>query len=370
MKTKLTWLLYVPATIFAVAVKVLQCINFQFPIDDYLVSYVAIAPAILVFLVNFIIVVIDRKISPVYLMKSNVPATIFSLLIATFIASKSILDLINILVNSYNNDYLLLLISVIGIVAAFSLVLIALAHSQGHNYKPKISACLLTLPLWACLMLIYNFMESRTHSIFEIDPSVIFIYIFAMMYFLNLSMLIATVDGKKPTKNCFLYGMPLSILCLCYGVDTAFSIYNNSLDYSENVIGFAFVSLAVYITIFNIELTKNAKSVDQQEVLFDIEDEEKFEATFMGNSADDFLIADSEDADVIDNMAGDYSDYITEVTPKTNDYADKLDANYDDEVLLAEENKYATDEAIYVSKYFAEEFESNIISDDNSDLEK
>lgn len=367
MVTKISWFIYIPAVLIAIVAGVLHGLGIQLPFLGVSYPYLVILVALVVFVISFILAVCDRKISSVYIIKRNIPVAIFSVLTATFVASKSVLTLVQMFANYHDNDYLKYFIAIFGIFTSVSLVLVALAHFQGNNYKPQVAITCLSMPLWTCLLLVSDFMGGRKLSIHEIDPTNIFLFAFIMMYFLNLSMLLATVEGKKPTKNCFIYGWPSSVLSAYYGVNTIFNLINYSFDYSNQVLGFAFIALAVYIVLFNIELTFNVKSIQEQTVLFDIENDELDDVVPLGTVSDDFIIPGNDVVDYENQTAVDYNDFITTVTK--SDEEDIVEVVERDDIVTSVTN-YSDNEAIYVSKYFAEEFENNLIEDGENSSEQ
>ena len=212
-------------------------------------------------------------------------------------------------------------------------------------------------------MLIYDFKQSRILSVYEIDPLTIFVFLFAMMYFLNMSMVVSVVEGKNPVKNCFLYGFPLALICLSRGTSTIMSIITNGFDYSNNVLDLGLIALAVYIILFNIEITRNAKSVLEQEVVFDDEENSVEIPSELDYMNDNFVVAGKEEQDYQNLATADYSDFITTVVANPDD--EKVAT--DEPVLVSPKSRYSDDGAIYVSKYFAEEFESNVINPDTEE---
>ena len=139
MKSKLCWISFIPLTTAAVLIKVLQMFNICFSADDTTASYLSIGAILLMFAINIIFIAIDKKTSPAYILRKNIPAAIFAILAAAMFTSKSALNLI---LSIQNNTYsfFTLMVSVFGFLTAVCLVIIALSHLQGRNFLPTMGA--------------------------------------------------------------------------------------------------------------------------------------------------------------------------------------------------------------------------------------
>lgn len=113
MKSKLCWISFIPLTIAAVLIKVLQMFNICFSADDTTASYLSIGAILLMFVINIIFIAVDKKTSPAYILRKNIPAAIFAILAAAMFTSKSALNLI---LSIQNNTYSIftLMVSVFG----------------------------------------------------------------------------------------------------------------------------------------------------------------------------------------------------------------------------------------------------------------
>jgi hypothetical protein len=196
-----------------------------------------------------------------------------------------------------HSDYnlLKLMIAGFGLFASVAMVSISLAHVQGRNYMPKVGIFFIFIPIWLCLSITSAFLESRTHSIAEIDPVINMVQIFAMIFLLNLPMVIAVIEGKNAVKSCFVYGFPVAILGILEGINTVQSVIITGFDYSENVFGMAFFFMGIYALLLNIELTKRCKTVDEQELIFDMDDSEGYDG-YYGETAEEFAVSERDDS--------------------------------------------------------------------------
>lgn len=363
--SKLTWITAVPVCVFTILVKVLQPLGVHFPFDDYIVSYSVIAVILAMFVVNIIFIATDKKTSPVYILNRNIPASLFALLSSVFVTAYSVLAIIQILQAGAIN-FVAIVTAGFGVLSAIGFVIVALAHFQGRNYMPRMGAFLLVLPCWSCLMLISEFLNNRQKSALTIDPIKLFTFLFAMIFLYMVSMVIATIDGKNPVKACFLYGLPMAVCGVGYGLSVITSVFVNGLDFSENSLGFAFFAIALYGLSVIWELTAKLKTTDEQIAVFDAGDIDENNRMY-GAEGDDLLIPEEN--------SGDYDYDYGSATVEAEDFVTKLDYNYleekdkpinapsdeEDFIVATENDTDENDDAIYISKDKAESFESGIL---------
>lgn len=363
--SKLTWITALPVCVFTILVKVLQSLGVQLPFDDYIVSYGVIAVILAMFVINIIFIATDRKTSPVHILNRNIPAALFALLSSVFVTAYSVLAIIQILQAGAIN-FVAIVTAGFGVLSAIGFVIVALAHFQGRNYMPRMGAYLLVLPCWSCLMLISEFLNNRQKSALTIDPIKLFTFLFAMIFLYMVSMVIATIDGKNPVKACFLYGLPMAVCGIGYGVSVITGVFVNGLDFSENSLGFAFFAISLYALSVIAELTAKLKTTDEQIAVFDAGDIDENNRMY-GAEGDDLLIPEEN--------SGDYDYDYGSATVEAEDFVTELDYNYleekdkpinapsdeEDYIVATESDTDENDDAIYISKDKAESFESGIL---------
>lgn len=368
MKSKKCWIPFIPLTLVSVVVIVLQKFGILFSSDNTIPSYLAVAAVLLMFVINIVFIALDKKTSPMYILARNIPAAVFAIISAGLIASKSALNIILALQRIMEFNFFTLAMIVFGMLTAVCLVVIALAHLQGRNFLPRMGAFFLCMPVWGGLMLINEFLNNRTVSVITIDPIPLFCYAFLMIFTFKLAMVIATVNGKNPVKALFLYGLPLAAIGITIGVINIVNLIQSGLDYSENVIGFAFMSFALYIIFFDWEITKRVRSKEEQIVKFDLDDFDEEQRVY-GAFQDNTVVAPEEQTGDYDY---DYSyvgeDAETYVTEKNEDYSADYDYSYtyggtdqteaDNLVIAPDDNG---DDAIYVEEDKVESFEEGVI---------
>ena len=366
MKSKLSWIPFIPLTLAAVAMVVMQFFSIGFSSDDNLAYYIALGAILLMFVINIVFTVLDKQTSPAYILNRNVPAAIFAILTAAMIASKSALTLI-LSLQSRSFDLFILALTLFGMLTAVCFVIIALSHMQGRNFLPRMGILFLSMPIWGGLVLINEFLGNRTVSVYTLNPLKLFCYAFAMIYFFKLSMVISTVKGKNPVKSMFLYGFPLAAFGICYGVYNILTIAVNGIDYSENVIAFAYFCLGIYIILFNAEITKNCFTKDEQILKYDLDDFDEEQRVY-GAYQDNTVVAP-------ETQTGDYDYDYSKVTGDAETYVTDADENYTDDYdydynyggtnesddLVVAPDVEVEDDAIYVEKDKVESFEEQVL---------
>lgn len=362
MKIKLSWITFIPVALIVLAVKTLQSLNVQLPLNSVYLSYLTVGLVLVMFLINIIFCAVDKKTSPVYILSRNIVASVFALLTATFLTSKSVLTIITEFQASSINA-VKLITAIVGIFAAIAFVLVALAHFQGRNFMPRLGAYFLFMPAWACLMLICEFLDNRTVSTLTIDPIKLFVFAFAVIYLFKNSMVIATIEGKNPVKSCYLYGFPLIALGLGFGAKTIAEIFVKGLDYSENCLGFAIIALALYVLSELVEITRFSKSNDEQIVKFDVGDIDENQRVYGAESDRYLAISENEDGDYEYDygiQTDDSNDFVTEVDYSYLTDNESTPEHSDDFVVMSETTDSDDEEAIYVARETADDFETNI----------
>ena len=366
MKSKLSWIPFIPLTLVAVAAVVMQYLGIVFSPEENIAYYVALSAVLLMFVINIVFTALDKETSPAYILNRNVPAAVFAILTAAMIASKSALTLILSLQNRTFSAFVLAL-TVFGMLTAICFVIIALSHMQGRNFLPRMGILFLSMPVWGGLVLINEFLANRTVSVYALNPLKLFGYAFAMIYLFKLSMVIATVKGKNPVKSMFLYGFPLAAIGICYGVYNIMTIITNGIDYSENVIAFAYFSLSVYVILFNAEITKNCFTKEEQILKYDLDDFDEEQRVY-GAFQDNTVVAP-------ETQTGDYDYDYSKVTGDAETYVTAADENYTDDYdydynyggtnesddLVVAPDVEVEDDAIYVEKDKVESFEEQVV---------
>ncbi len=368
MKSKLCWIPFIPLTLVSVVIKVLQIFSIGFSPNDNFASYACISAVLLMFVINIVFVALDKQTSPVYILSKNVPAAVFAVLAAAMIASKSALIMILGLQNNTFNFFVFAM-TLFGMLTSICLVIIALAHLQGRNFLPRMGMLFLSMPVWGGLTLINEFLNNRTVSVYSVNPLSLFCYAFTMIYLFKLAMVIATIKGKNPVKSMFLYGLPLAAIGITVGVYNIFTIAVSGIDYSENVIAFAFFALALYIISLNVEISKKNHTTEEQLLKFDLDDFD-MEQNVYGAYQDNTVVTPEEQTGDYDYDYSSASDEAENyVTAADDEYTDDYDYEYGygdekdaENLVVAPDVEGEEDDVIYVEKDKVETFEEQIVS--------
>lgn len=365
MKSKLCWVPFVPVALAVIVLKILDTLNVFPLLPTNMLSYVGIGLILLMFAVCVIFTAIDKKTSPAYLLTRNYYAAVFAMISAGCIASRSALTIILALQNS-TFSFMTFVVTLFGMAASVCFVVISLAHFQGRNFLPRMAAFMLVMPIWAGVSLISEFLDNRKVSVADVDSFKLFSLAFAMIFLFKLAMIIATVDGGNPVKSMYLYGFPVAALGLAAGAKAITSIAISGIDYSENVISFAFFGLGLYALSLIVEITKLSRTKEEQIIQYDLDDFDEEQRVY-GAHQDNFVAAPEEQTGDYDY---DYS-YATEaaeeyVTSSDEDYTEDYDYyGYGDEKdvenLVVAPNAGEDDDVIYVDSSVVDDFEDNIL---------
>lgn len=296
MTSKLSWIAFVPLTLMAIAIKVIQLLfldsNGTFMgFNNLTLSYMAIACVLLILLFAFIFCVIDKKTAQVYLLNRNIVGGIiglsFSVILACDGANRafqilrtlefSALDIINI---------------VMTILCAIVFVVLGLNHFVGNGGVRGLSVFYLIPSLWAALRLVSCFLQFTTVSIAVTDVTVLVCYALVTLFLFNYAMIVALIHGKSPVRATFIYGMPAVAMLLSYSVYELLNkfMYGVRFDFFSDVETIELALLGIYILAFVIEVTACVRKKDEIE-FSDEHDEEYNEIADPDSDISDVLTA-------------------------------------------------------------------------------
>ena len=369
MKVKFLWVLYLPVILLSVIIKSLEFFGINQYFDKLSADYVLAAVISIFAIIGAILTFFDKETSQVYLLGKNIPAFLFSLLSAILISSKSFLNLFNELVLA-EYDGLVLLTSLVGVIAAASFIIIALAHLMGKNHFPNAGMMFISIPVWFVLSVMKCFMEGRIVSAADIDPIRMFFYIAGSIVFVNIPMIIALIGGKKPVNSSVVYGVPFALLGVIYFFNTVKDIVVNQFDFSQNISGFIGFSTALYVLFLVLELIRYASKTDKNEYVFDLDNVSVEKPLYDVSDDDNLFVAEASENSYTDDYTISpevASDFITETYD--NDYVpqEEEQLQVDDMIVVTEDaNNVSEDDAIYISQNMAEVFKNNLTSSDEN----
>lgn len=284
MTSKLSWIAFVPFTLAALAIKVVQLFfldeNGTFMgFNSLMLSYLAIACAIVVLLFAVIFCFIDRKTAQVYLIGKNYIAGIFGLFMAAALACEGANNAF-IIFRSYDFSWLTITDIVLTILSAIVFVVLGLNHFVGNGGVRGLAVFYLVPALWSAFRLVRCFLGFTTVSIAVTDVTILVCYIFTTLYLFNYSMIIALMKGKSPVRATFIFGLPSVTMLLCYGVYDIGAVFrdNLTLDVFSHIEAVEITLLGLYILSFIVELSSKVKLKSQIEIVQEDDESEEYDA--------------------------------------------------------------------------------------------
>lgn len=264
MKSKLSWIPFIPIVFAAVFLRVYQVLFVDSGVDKGFLNSGAIS---LIFVGSIILLVIllavlcaaDKKTSPVYRTGRNVFAGIFAmlsgvlLLTDAFMLFKGMADSGNALSAFINGVF-----TVLGGVMIF---VMGLSSLTGKNLTKKVQFLMLLPAIWSAARLIITFLSYTTISVNAKDMSDLVYMVFTTLFLFNASMVYIGLKSKNPVKACFLYGLPAVVVVFAYtGAWVSSTIHNGQpVHFFSNIEMFEYLALALYIIFFLVELTARAE---------------------------------------------------------------------------------------------------------------
>ncbi|MBQ6152834.1 MAG: hypothetical protein IJJ15_03725 [Ruminococcus sp.] len=223
MTSKLSWIFFIPFTLAAIALKVVQL--FIVPEDGvYLLGlkaiqldYIALGCIVAVFLFALIFSLVDRKISPYYIPNKNVGAGIFALLSALIVAADGAYQLF-IAFTSSDFKVLTMIEIVFAVLSAIALVVLGLSHFMSKSESKKLGLVFVLPAFFFALRLINSFVKITTISVVTADVTVLAVYIFMTMFWFNFAVMLSMTEAKHAVKSTLIYGFPAVAAGLVYGI--------------------------------------------------------------------------------------------------------------------------------------------------------
>ena len=317
MTSKFSWILFIPFTIAAVFFKLAQTIlpdGSVFGMNDMMLDYLVIGCAVMVFLSTFLMCVIDRKISQYYVPHRNIVAGILGLLLAVVCAADGA-NMIYLSVSSGKVEAMDIVEASLLILASIVFIVMGLTHSF-VNRDNKNFALFNVMPALLCaIRLVRCFIDFTTISIRQADVTLLVCYVFATLFFFNLSVTISLTEAKHAVKSCFIFGFPAVTILLArgiWGVGTSFDTHEIFSGANAELV--ELVLMALYIAAFLIELTVFIKDRDHVTIMVDDGEEEKEVDEQAARMEDTYIVTGMDDENRFEADEG----YLT--SPEFNDY--------------------------------------------------
>ncbi len=282
MTSKLSWIAFVPLSVAALAIKIIQLLFTQaggefYGFNSLMLSYLAIACAVLALLFAVIFCLTDRKIAPVYVIKRNIVCGVFGLLLAVSLASEGA-NRAFVMMRSMSAGFFEIADIVLTLLCAIVFVVLGLNHFVGNGGVKGLAVFYLVPALWSVLRLVKCFMQFTTVSIAVTDVTILACYIFATLFLFNYAMIIALMKGKAPVKTAFIYGFPAVIVLISYAVyelASKYMYYSASFNIFDNLESVELLLLGLYVFAFVVEMSVHVRRKEEIEFVEDKEEEYK-----------------------------------------------------------------------------------------------
>ena len=388
MKSKLSWITFVPLTIAAVIIKLTQIFYLSNEgstlngLTSFQLSYIAIGAVVLILLFTLLFVLIDRKTAPYYQGGKNFAAGIFGLLIAVLMACDGANRIFNI-VQLGSFEILGLIDSILTLLSAVVFVVIGLSHFTGNAAGKGLALFYLFPAIWSAIRLISTFLEFRTVSIYTVDATRFIVYILLTLFLFNYAILISRIQGKSPVKVTLVYAFPACAALIMFAVYEITQLLTSgaSIDFLANAEYGVIALLAVYVFIFLIEITIRVKTKDEVVLVEDNgetkekkDEEDDLEIEEFDKSFANEVITGLDNDTVVNAPAHTYletqdtSGFIYQVTPQNDDgpgvsniygninekevsdFITSIDSDYGSNDTVIEEPEPVKTEPIHVKK--------------------
>ncbi len=280
MTSKLSWIAFVPFTLAALAIKVIQVLFMGedgtfMGFNSLMLSYLAVACTVAVLLFTVIFCFIDKKTASVYPINKNFFAGIFGLVLAVALACDGANRAFNIM-RTMTFEFFELADIVLTLLCAIVFVVLGLNHFVGNGGVKGIAVFYLIPALWCAFRLVKCFLEFTSVSIAVTDITKLTCYIFATLFLFNYAMIVALMQGKSPVRSAFIYGLPAVTILLSYVVYEFLSIYANGVGFKlfNQIEIIELCALGLYTFAFVVEMSACVKRKDQIEIVEDEADDE------------------------------------------------------------------------------------------------
>ena len=283
MTSKLSWIAFIPFALAAIAIKVIQLFFIGpdgtfYGFNSLMLSYLAIACAVVVMLFAVIFCLIDRKTAQVYLIHKNFVAGIFGLLLAVSLACDGA-NRAFYAFGSMGVDFFEIADIILTLLCAIVFVVLGLNHFVGNGGVKGLSVFYLVPALWSALRLVECFLSFTTVSIAVTDVSPLVCYVFATLFLFNYATIVALMKGKGPVRASFIYGMPAAIMLVSYGAYSLVSTlyFGSTFNIFNQLPYFEMTLLGLYILAFIIEISLFVKRKDEIEIVEEEQSEQEYD---------------------------------------------------------------------------------------------
>lgn len=369
MKSKLSWIPFIPVVFAAVFLRIYQVLFIDSGVDkgfldSGLVSIIFVGSIVALFVILAIFCFADKKTAPEYDIGRNIFAGFFAILTGALLLTDAVL-LVMQMISAGLFDWISGIDVLLSLAGGAMIFVMGISSLTGYNRAKHMPFLMLLPTVWCCGRLVLTFASYTAISPAAKDMSDLVYMVFATLFLFNVSMVYIKLKGKNPVKACFLYGLPAVVVIFAYAGALFASLIQSGqgVDFFANIRVFEFLSFALYILFFLLELTAGAKGKQKEDALavdtapqkeqqLHVSHENARQSLKSGQAADpetaraEAIMAKVEEADRKKNDLVDYVGYynrdVQDQTKKDDglsDYASKLD-DIDRLILELSENDH------------------------------
>ena len=334
MKTKLSWIPFVPLFLAACFLKLAQGFmpDGSIPgLSALQLEYCYIGACVLIFLFALLFVLLDKKIAQYYLPHKNIPAGLVGILLCLLLAADGGFTVFQVL-SSGRISVLELLGAVLSLLSAVVFIILGLNHSFRYKEGKNLSLVNVIPAILCGVRMILSFVQFTTISIRLADVSSLICYVFATLFFFNYAVVQSLIKSKNALKNCFIFGLPAIAALIPYGIYHLVFRFDSEFII-KNAQPLEMLLFGLYILFVLIEITRNVLS--KEEVTL-IEEEETPVVNVAEEKVEGFIATnDSEDEnDIAEDTAylekSDTSDYLYRDTQQDKEDPEDNDETHND----------------------------------------
>lgn len=270
MKSKLSWIPFVPLALLGCFLKIGQGLLPEGSIlglSNLALEYLYLGCVALIFVFAVIFTAVDKKIAAYYLPRRNIFAGIVGLLLALLLAA----DGANAIFRNFSSgkvDVLGVVGAVLALLSAIVFIVLGLSYVFRRKEGKQFSLLNVIPALYFGIEMILSFVSFTTMSIRLADVSRLICYVFATMFFFNYALMLSLTKAKRAVKNCFVFGLPAVAVMLPYGAyHLAFSF--NSESIMDNVQPLELLMLGLFVLCVLIEISVHVKREEELEFVTD-----------------------------------------------------------------------------------------------------
>ncbi len=370
MKAIINWIFLIPVLVFSVGIELYTVLNPAgaqsfFGMDLNGISKIIIIAIVALFVLTFVLSLLDRKTSPVHLLRHNYPAGISAVAAAFALAG----DTASVVAEAIRGPGLAAMDIVVvaaSALAAIALLLVGINHCTASNTKNTVALLYLAIPLWCAVHLLSRFMSHTAQPVAMADTMDLVMYVFLAIFFMYAMMVVSLVNGKNPVKTTIYWGAPAAVATLVYSASLLGGVLNNEtaslFDYL-NAITYGLIGL--YVLSFVAELSFMSGTKDEIRVLDTTAEETDAEAEEESEFSETVVSVSEEEAETFEEDTVE-----TEISQSTRKYFDNISSVESEipeetEVVVIENDAEKSTSADYGSYFDTEESDDMYIESEN-----